>query len=91
WVVSSAPGKIVSGLPAHEILTWIARETGQHVRYADAQSRLIATTETMQGPELRLSPGQALSQLRATYGSIEVDDSQGAELLVRTRNQQDQN
>lgn len=86
WVVGSSPGKVVSGLTGDEILAWIARETGQRVRYADAQSRATAMNEKMIGRgDQPISPGQALAQLRATFVSIEVDDSHGEVLLVSTR------
>jgi len=85
WVVASSPGRVIDGLSAHEVLGWIARELGLRLAYANKEVRQVATENSMHAPNIPVGPRQALSQVRATFESFQVDDSAGVELLVSPR------
>lgn len=81
WVVSSAPGRVINGLSAHEVLGWIARETGRELQYAPPELATVAAAATIGAPAEQMNPQQALKFLNAVT-SLHVDDSASVDLLV---------
>lgn len=81
WVVSSSPGKLIDGLPAHEVFSWIERETGLALRYASPQVAAAAASYHMGAYDEPMNPRQALKIVDATT-KFHIDDSSGVELLV---------
>lgn len=45
WAADIAPELSLNGRTTHEVLAWIARETGRELRYRSAEARRIASSE----------------------------------------------
>jgi ferric-dicitrate binding protein FerR (iron transport regulator) len=79
WVEELATLPVEPEYPLPEILTWISRETGRNVRYADAAVQARAQTVVLYDLE-NLTPQEALTALRSTTAFEYRDTNSG--LLV---------
>ncbi|HEY6065408.1 MAG TPA: hypothetical protein VIY96_04595, partial [Thermoanaerobaculia bacterium] len=65
WVAETAPMLAIEGRKAREFLTWIGRETGLRIEFADAETAAVADSCVLHGSigQLRLAdaPGVVLS------------------------------
>jgi len=66
WVVATAPAFDIDGHSVAEFLTWVARELGRDVVYADAATQAEAARVILSGSISGLSPDQALAAVLPT-------------------------
>ena len=66
WVSKTAPVFNIDGVSVAEFLTWVARELGRDVVYADAQAQAEASRVTLSGSIAGLSPEDALEAVLPT-------------------------
>ena len=84
WTQALASAPPLDGRPAFDVLTWIARESGKRLVFADAEAELAARGAVLHGDSSGLLPLELLDVVMATTGGLEY--SLGSErLTVRTR------
>jgi len=66
WVSATAPPFNINGRSVAEFMTWVARELGREVVYADAQARAEAERVLLNGSISGLSPEEALAAVLPT-------------------------
>lgn len=81
WIHSVTPQYAIEGRPVASFMTWVARETGMVVRYADRETEQLSQTTLLHGslgelrpdeaPELIL-PSAGLEARRETDGTLTV-------------------
>lgn len=60
WVLGAAPSLEIEGRSLDSFLTWVSRETGRQVRYADAQLEQSARTIRLHGTIEGLRPDESI-------------------------------
>jgi FecR protein len=68
WVLAAAAGLEIEGRPLRELLSWVSRETGWGIRYADAELAETAPEILLHGGLGTLRPDQAPFALLPTAG-----------------------
>lgn len=69
WVMATAPGIEIEGLPLGSFLAWASREIGRELRYADpALAQAAATEITVHGSIAGFTPAEALATVMAGSG-----------------------
>ena len=66
WVESIAPDFEIENRELADFLTWVARETGRRVEFADDRAREVASRTRMHGSVHGLAPLAALQQVLST-------------------------
>ncbi|MEP7247934.1 MAG: FecR family protein, partial [Gammaproteobacteria bacterium] len=66
WASSAAPPFEINGRPVRELLTWVGRELGREVVFANPKSEEIAEQAVLSGSMGDLAPSEALSAVLPT-------------------------
>ncbi len=66
WATAVAPPFDIEGRSLNEFLTWVSRETGVQVAFADAASKTEAARVVLHGSAADLAPGEALDAVLPT-------------------------
>jgi ferric-dicitrate binding protein FerR (iron transport regulator) len=66
WVETIAPEFDIENRPLADFLTWVARETGRRIDFADDQARAVAETTRLHGSVHGLTPLDALDRVLST-------------------------
>jgi ferric-dicitrate binding protein FerR (iron transport regulator) len=66
WVSATAPSFDIDGRSVGDFLTWVARELGCEVVYADSQTQAEASRVLLSGSISGLNPGDALAAVMPT-------------------------
>jgi hypothetical protein len=83
WTSEVAPSFDIEGATLEAFLTWISRETGWQVRYADRELEASADKVELRGSIEGLTPGESVSVVLPASGlGYRVDDGT---LLVTER------
>jgi hypothetical protein len=80
WIHSLATPPPMEGRSAFEVLTWVARESGKRLVFADADAELRARGAILHGESRGLLPLELLDVLVATTGGL--DYALGEETLT---------
>lgn len=80
WAANTAPMFNIDGRPVRDFLTWVGRELGREIVFANPESEAEATRAVLSGSVSGLTPAEALAavlpttQLRSTEhdGKIEI-------------------
>jgi ferric-dicitrate binding protein FerR (iron transport regulator) len=83
WVEKISPAVIVDQHSAHEFISWVARESGLDVQFADDALEQLAHTTIMNGGSGSLEPRTALQVLLQTT-TLQAD-IEGGSILVTER------
>ena len=84
WVLATAPGIEIEARSLSVFLTWVSRETGRGVRYADPELARTAAAISLHGSTEGLAPDEALEWvLRSSDLAYELDG--GSILITRRR------
>jgi ferric-dicitrate binding protein FerR (iron transport regulator) len=66
WAANTAPAFNIDGRPVREFLTWVGRELGREIAFADAESEAEANRAVLSGSISGLAPAEALTAVLAT-------------------------
>jgi ferric-dicitrate binding protein FerR (iron transport regulator) len=84
WTAALADTLLVDGRSVFDVLSWVARETGKTLRFADAAAEQRARSETLSGGGAPLTPREALDVVVATAAGLEIALAPGA-IVVNPR------
>ena len=82
WVQAVAPLPYADQLTVHELLEWVARETGREVRFAESGLAVRAGRTVLHGNPHRLMPMEALAVMLETTDLRYTVDRDGAILIA---------
>lgn len=82
WVIATAPGIEIEGLPLSSFLAWACREIGRDLRYAEPALAEAAKTNIVHGSAAGLTPTQALASVVAASG-VRHEVENGTILITR--------
>ena len=89
WAEAVAPMPDIDGRPASELIAWVARETGQRLRYESAAVEERAATVILHGNIRHLPPLAALEAMLATTDLECVLDGDTMEIRARSEHRPD--
>jgi ferric-dicitrate binding protein FerR (iron transport regulator) len=84
WAESLAVAPDIEGRPLLELLTWVARETGRQLKFADPAAEAQARSVTLHGTAANLAPLEALELLLSTT-DLEYVLPSDALIVIRQR------
>jgi ferric-dicitrate binding protein FerR (iron transport regulator) len=87
WAESLAPMPDMDGRPVAELIAWVARETGRHLRYESPVVEQRATAVILHGEVRHLPPMQALEAMLATTDLTCIVNGDTMEIRVRSAEQ----
>lgn len=68
WVTRAAPPANIEGATLARVLDWVERESGRHIRFAEAGLAATAATTIVHGSVEGLTPEESLGAVLATCG-----------------------
>jgi ferric-dicitrate binding protein FerR (iron transport regulator) len=85
WTESLSPKLDIDGMPAHEFLEWVSRETGYRIVYDDDDARALAGNTVLKGVVDRDPRTELELRLMTMDLAYELDDARGL-IHVRSGN-----
>jgi ferric-dicitrate binding protein FerR (iron transport regulator) len=80
WIAQIAPAFSIDNQSLVKFLEWVARETGQSIRYASPEVRAEAEQVILRGSVSGLTPDQALNAVLSTTPFVRVNTAAGIEI-----------
>jgi ferric-dicitrate binding protein FerR (iron transport regulator) len=77
WTESLSPKLDIDGMPAHEFLEWVSRETGYRIVYDDEDARALADNTVLKGVVDRDPRTELELRLMTMDLAYELDDARG--------------
>lgn len=78
WTAVLGDTLLVDGRTVFEVLSWVARETGKTLRFADPTAEQRARRATLSGGAVPLTPREALDVVTGTAEGLDIELAPGA-------------
>ena len=78
WTAALGDTLLVDGRTVFEVLSWVARETGKTLRFADPTAEQRARRATLSGGAVPLTPREALDVVTGTAEGLDIELAPGA-------------
>jgi ferric-dicitrate binding protein FerR (iron transport regulator) len=83
WAANAAPPFDINGRPVREFLTWVGRELGREIVYANPESESEANTAVLSGSVAGLTPTDALAAVLPTTQLRSIDRDGKIEITLQ--------